>query len=93
MQVTREEIRKLRNNLITDKRLSHARKQLMGQLAISRENNEHLMLTSGKSFLVFNRVDSLGAIRKSLELITSDELRDTANEIIDPNKLNTIIFE
>jgi len=93
MQVTREEIRKLRNNLITDKRLSHARKQLMGQLAISRENNEHLMLTSGKSYLVFNRVDSLEIIRKSLELITSDELRDTANEIIDPNKLNTIIFE
>jgi len=93
MQVTREEIRKLRNNLITETRLSHARKQLMGQLAISRENNEHLMLTSGKSYLVFNRVDSLEIIRKSLELITSEELRDTANEIIDPNKLNTIIFE
>jgi len=93
MQVTREEIRKLRSNLITDKRLSHARKQLMGQLAISRENNEHLMLTSGKSYLVFNRVDSLETIHKRLELITPDELRNTAHEIIDPNKLNTLIFE
>ena len=93
MKVTREEIRKLRNNLITEKRLSHARKQLMGQLAISRENNEHLMLTSGKSYLVFNRVDSLETIRKNLELITTTNLRDTANEIIDPNKLNTLIFE
>lgn len=93
MQVTREEIRKLRNTLITDKRLSHARKQLMGQLAISRENNEHLMLTSGKSYLLFNRVDTLETIRKRLELITSDALRDTANEIIDPSKLNTLIFE
>ncbi|MCK4992927.1 MAG: insulinase family protein [Bacteroidales bacterium] len=93
MQVTREEIRKLRNNLITDKRLSHARKQLMGQLAISYENNEHLMLTSGKRYLLFNRVDNLEAIRNRLELITSDALRNTANEIIDPNKLNTLIFE
>lgn len=93
MQVTREEIRKLRNTLITDKRLSHARKQLMGQLAISRENNEHLMLTSGKSYLLFNRIDTLETIRKRLELITSDALRDTANEIMDPNKLNTLIFE
>ena len=93
MQVTREEIRKLRNNLITDKRLSHARKQLMGQLAISHENNEHLMLTSGKRYLLFNRVDNLEAIRNRLELITSDALRNTANEIIDPNKLNTLIFE
>ena len=93
MQVTREEIRKLRTNLITDSRLMHARKQLMGQLAISRENNEHLMLTTGKSYLVFNRIDSLETIHKNLELITSNMLRDTANEIMDPAKLNTLIFE
>ncbi len=93
MQVTREEIRKLRNNLITENRLNHARKQLMGQLAISRENNEHLLLNSAKSYLVFNRVDSLETIRKNLESISSGKLRETANEILDPNKLNTLIFE
>ena len=93
MQVAREEIRKLRTNLITEKRLNHARKQLMGQLAISHENNEHLMLTSGKRILVFNRVDSLETIRKNLEKILSVNLRDTANEIFDPRNLNTLIFE
>jgi len=93
MQVTRDEIRKLRTRLINESRLSHARKQLMGQLSISRENNEHLMLTTGKSYLVFNRIDSLETIRKNLELITSNMLRETANEILDPAKLNTLIFE
>jgi predicted Zn-dependent peptidase len=93
MQVTRDEIRKLRNKLISDKRLSHARRQLMGQLAISRENNEHLMLTSGKSYLVFNRVDSLEEIQNKLEQITAGMLRETANEVFDPNVLNTLIFE
>jgi predicted Zn-dependent peptidase len=93
MQVTREEIRKLRNNLIHDKRLRNARKQLMGQLAISRENNEHLMLTSAKSYLVFNRVYSLEHIQGELEHISAAMLRDTANEVLDPNRLNTLIFE
>ena len=93
MQVTRDEIRKLRSNMIADKRLSHARKQLMGQLAISRENNEHLMLTTAKSYLVFKRVDSLETIRKQLELITPGMLQDTANEVLDPKILNTLIFE
>ena len=93
MQVVREEIRKLRTGLITEKRLSHARKQLMGQLAISHENNEHLMLTSGKSYLVFNRVDSLETIRKKLENISSAKLRDTANEVLNLQKMNTLIFE
>jgi len=93
MQVAREEIRKLCSNTITEKRLSNARKQLIGQLAISRENNEHLMLTSAKSYLVFNRVDSLETIRKNLETITPLSLRDTANEIYDLRNLNTLIFE
>jgi predicted Zn-dependent peptidase len=93
MQVTREEIRKLRTGLINEKRLGHARKQLMGQLAISYENNEHLMLTSGKSYLVFNRVDTLETIHKKLDRITPGHLRDSANEIYDPHNLNTLIFE
>ncbi|MDF1575460.1 MAG: pitrilysin family protein [Bacteroidales bacterium] len=93
MQVSREEIRKLRTSLITDKRMSHARKQLMGQLAISYENNEHLMLTSAKRHLVFNQVDNLETIRQNLELITPEMLRETANEILDPRNLNTLIFE
>jgi len=93
LQVTREETRKLRNNLISDKRMSHARKQLMGQLAISSENNEHMMLTSGKSYLVFNRVDSLDTIREKLDKITAQQLREAANEILNPGNLNTLIFE
>ncbi len=65
----------------------------MGQLAISHDNNEHLMLTSGKSYLIFNRVDDLEVIRENLELISSEMLRDTANELMDSDKLNILIFE
>jgi predicted Zn-dependent peptidase len=38
MQVTRDEINKLRTRLIHEKQLANAKKQLIGQLAISREN-------------------------------------------------------
>ncbi len=93
MKVVREEVKKLRSTLIADNRLKHARKQLMGQLAISHENIEHLMLTSGKRFLVFDRVDSHDVIRKKLETITAPNLRETANEILDPGFMNTLIFE
>jgi len=93
MQVTKDEIRKLRTKLITDKRLSHARRQLIGQLAISMENNEYRMLTGGKSYLVFNRVESLNTIRNKLDGITANQLRETANEILNVKNLNTLIFE
>jgi predicted Zn-dependent peptidase len=93
LQVTREEIKKLRTRLISDSRLNHARKQLIGQLAISYESNEHLMLTTGKRFLVFNQVSSLEMIRRELEQITAYELMETANEVMDLERLNTLVFE
>jgi predicted Zn-dependent peptidase len=93
LQVTREEIRKLRTKLIKDKRLVNARKQLIGQLAISHENNEHRMLTTGKSFMIFDRVDSLETTRQNLEKISAEMLLETANEILNPRNLNTLIFE
>jgi len=93
MQVTREEIRKLRSKLIPDGRLAHARRQLMGQLATSYENNEHMMLTTGKRYLVFQKVNSLETIRQKLEDISAAYLREIANEILNSTNLNTLIFE
>ncbi|MEN8157798.1 MAG: pitrilysin family protein [Bacteroidota bacterium] len=93
MQVTRDEINKLRTRLITDSRMKHAKKQMIGQLAISRENNEHLMLSTGKSLLVFDRADSLETIRKRLDQVTAVQLRESANVLFDPKKLNLLIFE
>jgi predicted Zn-dependent peptidase len=93
MQVAREELRKLRTKRIPETRLRHAKKQMIGQLAISRENNEHLMLTAAKSCLVFDRVFSLEEIYLQLEAISPEQMRETAIEVLDPSFLNLLIFE
>jgi predicted Zn-dependent peptidase len=93
MQITWEEIKKLRSRPMLDRSLNNARKQLIGQLAISRENNEHLMLTTAKSYLVFNRADSIDTIRKQLEQVTAGQLMEIANDLLDPGKMNILIFE
>jgi predicted Zn-dependent peptidase len=73
--------------------LSKAKKQLIGQLAISSEHNENQMISIGKSFLVFGKVDSLEEINRKIEAISADELLETANEILDAEKLSMIIFK
>jgi len=93
MQVCREELSRLRSKLIQDHRLEKAKRQMLGQLAISRENNEHLMLTQAKSFLVFGSVDSMDDIRRKLDEIGAPHLRDVANEILDLKKMNQVIVE
>ena len=87
------EIKLLQNKLLGDLQLSKARKQLIGQLAMSQENREDLMLAIGKSMLVFNKVESLDDIYKRINNIKATHLMDVANRILEPDKLSRLIYQ
>jgi predicted Zn-dependent peptidase len=76
-----------------DQQLKKAKQQIIGQLAISFESNENQMLSIGKSFLVYDRVDTLPEINAKIESITAPELRDIANAVLDRNSLSLLIFK
>lgn len=73
--------------------MSKARKQLIGQLAMSQENHEDLMLAIGKSMLVFNKVESLVDIYKMISEISASQLMEVANRILQREKLTTLIYQ
>jgi len=47
----------------------------------------------GKSYLLFDKVDSLEEIEQKLEAVTPGELREIANEVLDPSRLNYLVYE
>jgi predicted Zn-dependent peptidase len=73
--------------------LSRAKKQLIGQLAISTENREDLMLSLGKSLLFFNRVDTMKVIVERIEKISNSEILEVANEVFDEPQRSILIFQ
>jgi predicted Zn-dependent peptidase len=73
--------------------LKRAKNQMIGQIAISSENNENLMLNVGKSYLLYNRVDSLEEIYQKVESITAEQLIEVANEILDKDRLTTLMYK
>lgn len=87
-----KELKKLRDQKFTSIQLMKAKKQLLGQLAISQENKESLSLNLGKSFLYFNRFESLAEIHKRVEMITAGQLQHVANEILDESKISILSF-
>jgi predicted Zn-dependent peptidase len=87
-----KEFDKLRQTPLGSLQLSKAKKQILGQVAIMSENNEALMLSMGKTMLVFNRIDTLEDIRKKIESVTSKQILDTANEILDPQSLSVLKY-
>ncbi len=93
IRLVKKEFRLLQDKKLGTLQLSKAKKQLIGQIAISSENRDDLMLTLGKSFLLYNKIDSLPFIYKKIESITSEMIMEIANEILDEKSLSTLIYE
>ena len=87
-----KEFEKLRHQKLGKIQLSKAKKQLFGQIAIGAENQASLMLSIGKSFLFTNRADSLEEIHQMIEEIKAEDIQEIASEILNPDKLSTLIY-
>ena len=87
------EFQKLKHSKLGPVQLAKAKKQLIGQLAISVENREELMLTIGKSYLLYGQVDPMAKVYEKIEGITASQLMDVANLILDEPKLSQLIYQ
>jgi predicted Zn-dependent peptidase len=88
-----KELDRIRNVKIGKVPLQIAKKQLIGQVSIAQESKQNLMLSMGKSFLMTDKFMSLGEIIRIIDSITAEQLIETANEILAPEKLSQLIFK
>jgi predicted Zn-dependent peptidase len=91
-KVVMREFARLRNNKLGTLQLQRAKRQLLGQIAISSENNETLMLSSAKSYLVYNRVDSPEEIGRKIDAIRTEEILEIANEVLAEDRLSSLTY-
>jgi predicted Zn-dependent peptidase len=92
LQIVFKEFELLRKSKLGTLQLTRAKKQFIGQLAIAGENREDLMLTIGKSYLFYNKVDPMAVVFEKIEAITSDQLIEVANEILNPERMSRLIY-
>ena len=93
ISIAMSELNKLRGSMLGTLQLSKAKNQIKGYLARGYENHESLMLSLGKSLLVFNRIDTIEEIYDKIENVTSSQLLDISNEIFELSKLSTLIYK
>ncbi len=93
IRLVMKELKRLRTEKLSSNQLISAKRQLIGQLGVSSEQKENIALSMGKSFLHFNKFDSLSEIYQKIERITSDDILVVANEIFDENNLSTLVYE
>ena len=93
ISIAESELHKLRTVKLGTIQLGKAKNQIKGYLARGYENHESLMLSLGKSLLVFNKIESIEDVCEKIDNVTSSEILETANEIFDRTKLSTLIFK
>ena len=85
-------IRELQDKPLSDRKLKAAKKQLLGQLAISSESGEAQCLSMGKSLLAFGRVASSAENKAAIEAVTSADLQSLARRIFSPDNLSRLVY-
>lgn len=85
-------IRKMQNEEYSSVRLKAAKKQILGQLAISSDNGEAQCLSMGKSLMSLGSIFTDRQNREAIEAVTSEDIRDAAVRIFNPESTSSLIF-
>ena len=92
IDAVRREISKFQDNALTDRKLRAAKKQFLGQIAISSDNGESQCLSMGKSLLAYGKVASAEEIKREIEAVSADLIRDMACRIFAPDRASCLIL-
>lgn len=93
ISLTCKELDRLCKEPLGSVQLSRARNQIKGYLLRSYDNHENMMLSLGKSLLIFDRIESLPEIFKKIDAVTTSELMETAGIIFDELSLSTLVYK
>ena len=87
-----KEIRKLQATPLSDRKLKAAKKQLLGQIAISGDNGETQCLSMGKSLLAYGRISGGKETRELVEKISAADIQEMANTVFNIQTLSKLVY-
>ena len=93
ISLVHKELKKIRENALTELQLAAAKKQIIGQIGVAGDNFENNALNMGKCFLHYHTYEEKEEVFKRIESLTSSQLLDIANEMFAEDYLSTLIYQ
>ena len=87
-----KELRKLQATPLSDHKLKAAKKQLLGQIAISGDNGETQCLSMGKSLLAYGKISGGKETRELVEKISAADIQEMANTVFNIQTLSKLVY-
>jgi predicted Zn-dependent peptidase len=93
LELLHKEFNKVCSKKLSALQLNNAKQQYIGQVAINLEINLNQMLSMGKSYLVYDKVDTFKEIVRKVEKISALDLMGVANEVLSPHRLSMLAYQ
>lgn len=90
MELSIKEFDKVKTQKLGTLQLSRAKKQFIGQLALQAESNNNDMIAVAKTYLYFDKVDSMIDVYKRIDSISAEEILEVSNEILIPDNFTIV---
>lgn len=87
-----KEFKKFRENPLTEVQLQRAKNKFIGQIALGEENRIGLIISMGKSLMDYDQIDPLEKVFSKIQAITTGEMAEIADEILDAKNLSSLTF-
>lgn len=91
-RLIKKELDLLMNKPLGHLQLHRAKQQLKGQLAMSEENNNSMMLMMAKSLLDLNTIPDIGEIFEKIDGTTESELQELAKENFHSEEMSQLTY-
>lgn len=92
LSLIKKELKKFCEKPLGPQQLKKGKLQLIGQIAIGQESEVNLMLSIGKSILMYNKVDSFEQVKEKINKITSSQVQKVAKEVFNQTKLSYLTY-
>lgn len=88
-----KEVAKLRDTKLGTLQMSKAKKQFLGQMAMSEDNGLNSAVGAARALLHFGRVNDFETVASKIQSITAEQLQDVANAYLVPDKAFELIYK
>ena len=91
IELVRKEFRKIREG-ITPSQLRAAKRQSIGEVVVSSDNNENNAIGMGRTLLHYDKIITYQETFNKIEALETDLLNDVADQLLSDDALSTLIF-
>ncbi len=93
LTLVKRELLKFASKPFLEKQLKLYKTQFKGQLIMSEEGNQGLMLMMGRSYLDFGEIEPLEKVLAEIDEINASQIHELAAKIFDPESMSLLIYK